>query len=258
MTQKYVIGNWKLNPTTLTNVTALTLDINIALTQSDIHCLLGVAPSFVHLSAVKDCICPNVYIGSQDISHKTDGTGAFTGDISAHQIASLGANFTLIGHSERRQYHNETADELTQKISHAFKHNLSVIYCIGETKDEYEQGITCQVLEKQLAILEQWSGQIPFVDSLPKGQLPKLIIAYEPVWAIGTGLTPTFDEIETVHGFIGEILSTLQVPAPILYGGSVNDKNAPEFAKSPLIDGALVGGASLKAESFLAIAKAFS
>lgn len=253
MTQKYVIGNWKLNPATVDEARSLAASLHH---QS--QCVVGCAPSFVHTSIVKAALKDNVLLGAQDIAYKTGNTGAFTGDISAAQVTDLGASFVLVGHSERRQYHHESDDVFYQKMTHAFASGLSVIYCIGETKTQYDQGATHQVLESQLQVLENFASELPLVHDTAKGQLPKLVIAYEPVWAIGTGLTPTFEEIEHTHNFISETLSTLQIPAPILYGGSVNDKNAISFAQSPLIDGALVGGASLKAESFLAIVEAFA
>lgn len=252
--QKYVIGNWKLNPATHAEAITLTLALKDALMDTPNTCCVGIAPSLLHLSDIKTFAPYSLAIGVQDIAHKTAQTGAFTGDVSAMQVADMGAKFTLVGHSERRQYHGETDEILTAKIRHAFDVGLSVIYCIGETKDEYERGETEQVLEAQLELLEQFAKEIPFAEDVP---FAKLIIAYEPVWAIGTGLTPTFDEVESVHNFISNLLSTFEIPAPILYGGSVNDKNAPEFAKSVVIDGALVGGASLKADSFTNIVRAF-
>lgn len=251
---KYVIGNWKTNPKTKQEALAL------AGALKDLHptsVTVGATPIFLHLDAtitlLKDSPAA-IWLGVQDLSHKTAETGAFTGNVSAAQVADMGAKFTLVGHSERRQYHGENDEILTAKIHHAFTHGLSVIYCVGETKDEYERGDTEEVLEAQLALLAQFAKDIPFVEDVP---FPKLIIAYEPVWAIGTGLTPSFDEIERVHSFIKAHLSNLKIFAPILYGGSVNDKNAPEFAKSAVIDGALVGGASLKIDSFAAIVSAF-
>lgn len=246
MSQKYVIGNWKLNPATVSDAAALATSL-----PANDGCTVGVVPSLVHLSAVKSVLADGILLGVQDIAYKTAETGAFTGDVSACQVADVGATFTLVGHSERRQYHGETAEILSAKIAHAFTHGLSVIYCIGETKDEYERGETFGILKNQLAILKAFVNQAD-VDAA------KLIIAYEPVWAIGTGLTPTFDEIEKTHRFIKDELATFGMTAPILYGGSVNDKNAPEFAKSNVIDGALVGGASLKTDSFTAIIHAFS
>ncbi|MDO4700278.1 MAG: triose-phosphate isomerase [Moraxella sp.] len=250
MSQKYVIGNWKSNPATT--------DEAINLASKLVHsstCLVGCAPSFVHLAAVGAVLADNIWLGAQDIHGRSADTGAFTGDICASQVANMGAKFVLVGHSERRQYHHETSELLTNKIRHAFDNGLSVIYCIGESKEQYQAEQTLAVLAKQLELLAPFSQEINFGKV---GTLPKLIIAYEPVWAIGTGLTPTFEEVEAVHNFISETLSSLEVGAPILYGGSVNDKNATQFAQSPLTDGVLVGGASLKSDSFLAIVQAFS
>lgn len=262
MSQKYVIGNWKLNPATQAEAIALSLEMTDKLLSLQDNqqavCKVGVAPCFLHTDSVREFVDLSVAVGVQDITHKTAQTGAFTGDVSACQVADVGATFTLIGHSERRQYHAEDNDILAQKIRHAFDAGLSVIFCIGETKEEYEKDETFAVLKNQLEMLAPFAKEIPSVKDVPTDKLPKLLIAYEPVWAIGTGLTPTFDEVQSVHNFIGEQLSTLEISSPILYGGSVNDKNAPDFAKSDVIDGALVGGASLKAESFVAIIKAFS
>ncbi|MDO4449617.1 MAG: triose-phosphate isomerase [Moraxella sp.] len=254
MHKKYVIGNWKLNPATQKDAHALAQDLQKFTKQSaNATVQVGCTPSFVHLHQVAQILSDSpLWVGVQDVS-AFGATGAFTGDVSAVQVADLGAKFTLIGHSERRQYHGETDEILTAKITNAFNTNLSVIYCIGETKDEYERGDTEQVLEAQLALLGQFAKDIedtPFA---------KLIIAYEPVWAIGTGLTPTLNEIEKIHTHIKHYLHTqFGVNLPILYGGSVNDKNASEFAKSTVIDGVLVGGASLKIDSFATIIDAFS
>ncbi|OOR92352.1 triose-phosphate isomerase [Moraxella caviae] len=251
MKASYVIGNWKLNPATLGDVQALAS----ALTAGTGRCQVGVAPSFVHLSAAKAALSAGIWLGAQDIAHKSTQTGAFTGDVSGAQLADAGAQFVIVGHSERRAYHGESDAVLAQKITHAFASGLSVVFCIGETKDEYQAGKTLDVLAAQLQVVADFASQIT-ADT--DGALPKLLIAYEPVWAIGTGLTPTFAEVEAVHRFISETLAAMQVFSPILYGGSVNDTNAETFVKSPLIDGVLVGGASLKADSFARIAAAFA
>ena len=175
------------------------------------------------------------------------------GDVSAAQLTDIGAKFALVGHSERRQYHGEHDEILTKKIRQAFLANLSVIFCIGETKAEYDAGQTYEVLEKQLRLLEQFASDVGFEHY----ELPKLLIAYEPVWAIGTGLTPTTLEIEEVHNYISESLSTLEIYAPLLYGGSVNQNNATDIANIAVVDGVLVGGASLKADNFGQIIRAF-
>ena len=249
----YVIGNWKLNPSTLQTATTLADELNTTLTQTVTDCVVGICPSFVHLSGVAEK-SDKAVIGVQDICAYTASTGAFTGDVSAEQALDLGAKFALVGHSERRSYYQESDDLLSAKIGNAFGAGLSVVYCIGETQDQYKAGQTFAVLERQLELLQNFAKDI---DSTTK-PLPKLLIAYEPVWAIGTGLTPMPSEVDSVHNFISEILSTLQIPAPILYGGSVNDKNAQEFASLPMVNGVLVGGASLKADSFMTIIGAFA
>lgn len=251
MSQKYVIGNWKLNPATLSDAIALATSLN---NSKDQGCTVGVVPALVHLSAVKNALADGIILGVQDITHKTADTGAFTGDVSACQVAKIGAGFTLIGHSERRYHHGETEEILSDKIKHALTCGLSVIYCIGESQDEHERGETFGTLKNQLTVLESFAQSSTRTDST---DIARLIIAYEPVWAIGTGLTPTPDDIEKTHRFIKDELSAFGMTAPILYGGSVNDKNAPQFAKSELIDGVLVGGASLKSEHFNAIIDAF-
>lgn len=252
MSQKYVIGNWKLNPATLSDAIALATSLN---NSKDQGCTVGVVPALVHLSAVKNALADGIILGVQDITHKTADTGAFTGDVSACQVAKMGAGFTLIGHSERRQHHGEAEEILSAKINHALTCGLSVIYCIGESQDGHERGKTFGTLKNQLTVLESFAQSSTRTDST---DIAKFIIAYEPVWAIGTGLTPTPDDIEKTHRFIKDELSAFGMTAPILYGGSVNDKNAPQFAKSELIDGVLVGGASLKSEHFNAIIDAFA
>ena len=252
MSQKYVIGNWKLNPATLSDAIALATSLN---NSKDQGCTVGVVPALVHLSAVKNALADGIILGVQDITHKTADTGAFTGDVSACQVAKMGAGFTLIGHSERRYHHGETEAILSANINHALTCGLSVIYCIGESQDEHERGETFGTLKNQLTVLESFAQSSTRTDST---DIARFIIAYEPVWAIGTGLTPTPDDIEKTHCFIKDELSAFGMTAPILYGGSVNDKNAPQFAKSELIDGVLVGGASLKSEHFNAIIDAFA
>lgn len=254
-TPSYVIGNWKLNPSTYQAATDLADELCSALAHTKPDCVVGVCPSFVHLSGVSKRL-DSALVGVQDICQHTSSTGAFTGDVSAQQVADLGAVFALVGHSERRSYHQESNDDLTAKIRHAFDTGLSVVFCIGESRQMYEAGKTLAVLETQLELLADFAKDID-TNVMPSG-LPKLLIAYEPVWAIGTGLTPTTTEINDVHNFISEILSTMEIYAPILYGGSVNDKNATEIANLPMVNGVLVGGASLKADSFMTIIKSFS
>lgn len=243
---KYVIGNWKLNPATLTEAVVLAHAMKSVADNSSCH--LGCAPTFLHLGAVTDILKDlSVCVGAQDVCAFGE-TGAFTGDVSAAQVADLGAKFTLIGHSERRTYHAESNEMLAKKITQAIQSGLVVVLCVGETKDEYEGGQTLSVLDEQLSVLDGLNA--------PADQL---LIAYEPVWAIGTGLTPTVDEVAVTHRHIkAQLTKQGLVDISVLYGGSVNDKNAKDFAACDVVDGALVGGASLKADSFTVIAQAFS
>ncbi len=187
-------------------------------------------------------------IGAQDCHEKP--SGAFTGDISAEMIADIGATAVIVGHSERRTLHGETDAQVRAKAEAAWRAGLTAIVCIGETKAEREAGKTLDVLGWQLE------------GSLPDGATgANLVVAYEPVWAIGTGLTPSGDDVRDAHSFIrgrlekrfGQEGSAVRV----LYGGSVKPSNAKELLLIPNVNGALVGGASLKAEDFLGIASAY-
>ena len=260
--QAWVIGNWKQNPATSHDVKALLDDLLTAVStkeQADIdNCQLMVAPSLIHLTAVSERLKgSSILSAAQDISAYSPSTGAYTGDCSAQQVADTGATWTILGHSERRQYHQESHDCLLQKMTHALAQNLGVIFCIGETQAQYDAKETLAVIDAQLAVIKDLLAQNP---ELATDLSERLIIAYEPVWAIGTGKVPTVAEVSTTHQHIKQTLARFNGELDnitVLYGGSVNADNADSFAADSMIDGALVGGASLKAESFLAIAKAF-
>ena len=261
--QAWVIGNWKQNPATSHDVNALLDDLLTAVnTEEQVvknSCRLMVAPSCIHLAAVsarlKDT---SVLCAAQDISAHSANTGAYTGDCSAQQVADAGATWTILGHSERRQYHQETHECLLQKLTHALMQNLGVVFCIGETQAQYDDKQTLTVIDTQLSVVKDLLAQQP---ELAASLSERLIIAYEPVWAIGTGKVPTVAEVSTTHQHIKQTVTgfaeSLEAMT-VLYGGSVNVDNADSFAADPMIDGALVGGASLKADSFLMIANAFS
>jgi triosephosphate isomerase len=190
-----------------------------------------------------------VAIGGQDCH--AEPSGAYTGGISAEMLADAGASAVIVGHSERRTFHRETDADVRGKALAARRAGLVAIVCVGETQAERAAGQTLAIVERQLA------GSVP-----DRAQPANLVIAYEPVWAIGTGLTPTATDIEEVHGMIRERLAT-RFGAPsegmrVLYGGSVKPENARELLAIRGVDGALVGGASLKAEDFLAIAAAYA
>jgi triosephosphate isomerase len=189
-----------------------------------------------------------IEIGGQDCH--AEPSGAFTGDISAEMLADLAAKAVIVGHSERRTLHKETDTEVRAKVLAAWRAGLTAIVCIGETRAEREAGQTLDVLGRQLD------------GSLPEGvTAARLVIAYEPVWAIGTGLTPTVADVAQAHEFIRKRIVERHGAAGnavrILYGGSVKPSNAKELMAVPNVDGALVGGASLKAEDFLGIAAAY-
>jgi triosephosphate isomerase len=189
-----------------------------------------------------------VAIGGQDCHAKA--SGAHTGDVAAEMLADAGASAVIVGHSERRTDHHETDDEIRAKAEAAWRAKLLAIVCVGETREQREAADTLKVVGLQLD------------GSLPDGAIAEiLVVAYEPVWAIGTGLTPTADDVALVHAFIRERLVGRYGPAGgdirILYGGSVKPANAAELMAVPHVNGALVGGASLKAEDFLGIAAAY-
>lgn len=260
--QKWVIANWKMNPISQKDATTLLDDLIDQSTDLPM-CRTVISPSFLHLNAVKTALensrkknNTDIQLAAQNVCAEHAEKGAFTGEVSACQLADMGVNFVIVGHSERRQYYHETDSILAKKIHHAFVNNLSVIFCIGETHEQYLAKQTFAIIEQQLELLADFAKDIPLLDNV--NATPKLLIAYEPVWAIGTGLTPSLEEIDTTHNFISEWLSNAQIYAPILYGGSVNASNVSDIANLDLVDGALVGGASLNATSFYQIIHAFT
>lgn len=205
-----------------------------------------VCPPYVHLAVVADHKAESVALGAQDCA-VTDN-GAFTGDISATMLKDIGCRYVILGHSERRQYHAELDELIAQKAKKAHAQGIITIICVGETESERLNGVQNDVVTGQLA------GAIP-----DTANAENLVIAYEPVWAIGTGKTATLEDIRDMHGVIRQFLQEkLDNPARIriLYGGSVKADNAKEILAVENVDGALVGGASLKPDQFLAIVKA--
>jgi len=209
---------------------------------------LMVCPPATLIAAFAPAAAGKIAVGGQDCH--ADAGGAFTGDVSAEMLADAGASAVIVGHSERRTYHRETDAEVRAKALAAWRAGLLAVVCIGETRAEREAGKTLDVLRTQLA------------GSLPDGTTgANVVVAYEPVWAIGTGLTPTPDDVAEVHTFIRSRLADRfgreAEAVRILYGGSVKPSNARELMAVANVDGALVGGASLKAEEFLAIADVY-
>jgi triosephosphate isomerase len=239
-----VAGNWKMNGlrADLAEVSAVCRGI------SNVTCDVAICPPATLIAeAVTTASGSKLMIGGQDCHPK--GQGAHTGEISAEMIADAGAELVIVGHSERRKDHGETDEVVRQKAEAAWRAGLIAIVCVGETETERRSGTTLDVLVRQIA------GSVP-----EGGTAEKLVIAYEPVWAIGSGLTPSEDDIATAHAHIrdqlvGKIGDEAQVTR-ILYGGSVKPSNAGALMSVSNVDGALVGGASLKAADFLGIVSA--
>lgn len=251
----WVVGNWKMNPATSVAQQQLTQQLLQLATQPNqlARVQLAVAPTTLHLYATQQLLLGSaIKVVAQDVSQFA-GTGAYTGDSSAQQIMDAGVGLTLIGHSERRSLYHEDSAILRDKLKNATEADLTVIFCVGETLAERESGQAEQV------VLQQLHDVFDAID-LADWQT-KLIIAYEPVWAIGTGKTASPQDAETMHAAIRTGLKTYHsslIGVPLLYGGSVKPDNAASLAACANIDGALVGGASLDAHSFIQIAQAFA
>ena len=189
-------------------------------------------------------------LGAQDVS--PEASGAFTGQVSAGMLLDIGARWTLVGHSERRHGLHESDELVGQKLARALQSGLRVVLCCGETLEEREAGLTDAVNERQIRAA---------LEGLEPGALHSVVIAYEPVWAIGTGVTASLEDAEAAHLAVRSVLGSLYdsefaASVRIIYGGSMNASNVAEFISSPEIDGGLIGGASLKADDFLAICRA--
>lgn len=243
-----IAGNWKLNKT-VSDAVLLTTDLaKLVDNISDVE--IVVAPVFTALSNVHDVINgTNIQLAAQDLYW--EDSGAFTGEVSAPMLKDVGCDYVIIGHSERRQYFGETNETVNQKVKAALSHELKPIICVGELLEERETGKTEAVIEDHV------KGGI---GDLTESEMESCIIAYEPVWAIGTGKTATPDQAQEVHSFIRDILKDcysdkLASKIRIQYGGSVKPENAAELMSQQDVDGALVGGASLDAESFAEIVK---
>lgn len=239
---KYIVGNWKMNQT-LSTIRDFFLVLEK--TRMEFMCQAWIAPQFVHVPIVKDLAFTlgKIKVGAQNCSEYNNG--AYTGDVSASTLADLGISFVIIGHSERRSIFKETHEMLKIKTALCFENNMKVIFCVGETLAERKSGQTLNVLKTQL---EQGLKGL-------KAKPEQLLIAYEPVWAIGTGEAASAGEASEAHRFIRQELATLfpGIVIPILYGGSVKPDNIKDFLAQEAVDGALVGGASLKGEDFKAL-----
>lgn len=239
--QKLILGNWKMNQS-LSEIESFFSNLSGA---ESFNCQWGIAPQSIHIPKLveKKSILKNLLVGSQNCSENNNG--AFTGELSVDSLIESGVDFTLVGHSERRSLYGETNSIINKKVIHALNKNLRVIFCLGETLEERENEKTFEVLREQLTI---------GLAGLPESASKLLVIAYEPVWAIGTGKTATSDQAQEAHHFIRKCISEIKninhAACQILYGGSVKPENIQELLANEDIDGALVGGASLKGDSF--------
>lgn len=234
----HIVGNWKMNQT-LKEISDFFIEMSKM--KMELKCKAWIAPQALHIPILKEIAFTtgSIQIGAQNCCEHD--SGAFTGEISPLALADIGAEFVIIGHSERRTIYKEDNELLNKKVLAALKHGLKVIYCVGETLSEREADLTFNVLEKQIT-----EG----LKNIPSDKAHLLLIAYEPVWAIGTGKVATAEQAEEAHAFIRSKLAMNADSTVILYGGSVKPDNIDSLLAKENIDGALVGGASLKASDF--------
>ena len=247
MRKKIVAGNWKMNLDKSSSEHLVKEILESTQEKKDIQIVLS--PPFIYLEQiVKDCISrPDVLIAAQNCSAYDNG--AFTGEVSTNMLKSIGVDYVIIGHSERRQFFSESNDVLMNKISLSLSNNLKVIFCCGEDINQREKDLHFEIIEDQLKST---------VFKLSANDFSKIVIAYEPIWAIGTGKTATSDQAQEIHGFIRSLITTnynkdISDNTTILYGGSCKPSNAEAIFSEDDIDGGLIGGASLKSADFTSI-----
>ena len=251
MRKNIVAGNWKMNKSVAEGV-QLAHDVNAAVEAAGaLKCDVVIAPPFLHLTEVSKHAGAKVSVSAQNCA--VEASGAYTGEVSAAMLQSAGVPYVIIGHSERRTYYGETDAILAKKVVQALSNGLKPIFCIGETLSERDGLVHFHIVLEQLK-----NGLF----HLSAEDFSKVVIAYEPVWAIGTGLTATNEQAQQMHAFIRKMIAgkygeELANDATILYGGSCNENNARGLFACPDIDGGLIGGASLVAEKFIKIITAF-
>lgn len=252
MRKNIVAGNWKMN-TTVPEGVKLAKEVNdVVAAAKGLKCDVVIGVPFTHLTAVKAVIdIEKVGLAAENCADHT--SGAYTGEVSAPMVASTGANYVILGHSERRGYYNETPEILKEKVDLALANGLKVIFCCGESLELRENGTFKEFIKDEL---------VKSLFHLTAEQFANIVIAYEPIWAIGTGKTATADQAEEVHAYIRNVVADkygkeVADDTTILYGGSCKPTNAAELFAKADIDGGLIGGASLKAESFMGIVTAF-
>ena len=239
--------------TTVAEGVQLAKEVNEAVAAAgELKCDVVIGVPFTHLTAIKDVIdIEKVGLSAENCANKEKG--AYTGEVSAAMVASTGANYVILGHSERREYYNETPEILKEKVDLALANGLKIIFCCGESLELRNAGTYEEFIKAELK---------DSLFHLSAEEFANIVIAYEPIWAIGTGVTATSDQAEEVHAFIRSFLAekygeTVANDTTILYGGSCKPTNAPELFAKPNIDGGLIGGASLKAADFMGIVTAF-
>ena len=247
MRKKIVAGNWKMNLDKLNSENLVKEILESTQEKKDIQIVLS--PPFVYLEQiVKDCVSrPDILIAAQNCSAYDNG--AFTGEVSTNMLKSIGVDYVIIGHSERRKFFSESNDVLMNKISLSLSNNLEVIFCCGEDINQREKDLHFEIIEDQLKST---------VFKLSPNDFSKIVIAYEPIWAIGTGKTATSDQAQEIHGFIRSLITNnynkdISDNTAILYGGSCKPSNAKAIFSEDDIDGGLIGGASLKSADFTSI-----
>ncbi|OWR78342.1 triose-phosphate isomerase [Porphyromonas gingivalis] len=251
MRKNIVAGNWKMNKT-LQEGLALAKELGAALKGRTINCDVIIGTPFIHLASIAAAIdTTRIGVAAENCADKE--SGAYTGEVSAAMVASTGARYVIIGHSERRAYYHETSPILMEKVKLALSNGLTPIFCVGEVLEEREAGKHFEVVARQVE---------EALFTLDQTDLAKLILAYEPVWAIGTGKTATADQAQEMHAHIRKSIAAkygkeVADGCSILYGGSCNAANAKELFSRPDVDGGLIGGASLSVDKFLPIIETF-
>jgi triosephosphate isomerase len=249
MRKKIVAGNWKMN-TLLKDGMELAGAVEKLAQDKESDAIVIIAPPYTHLSKVRELIS-SVKLSAQDCA--SEDSGAYTGDVSPAMLVSAGVEYVILGHSERRSYYKEDNELLNKKLKLSLSQGLKPIYCCGEVLEERESGKLFDVIREQL---------VTGLKALSLEQIGKVVIAYEPVWAIGTGVVATPEQAQEMHRFIRDIVAEIfdarvAEDMTILYGGSCKPSNAKELFANPDVDGGLIGGAALKAEDFMAIVNSY-
>ena len=251
MRKNIVAGNWKMNKNLQEGV-ELAKELNEALKGKSINCDVVIGTPFIHLATVANSVdSDKIGVSAQNCADKV--SGAYTGEVSAEMVASTGAKYVILGHSERRAYYNETAEILKEKVGLALANGLTPIFCIGEVLEERESEKHFDVVKSQI---------VDSLFDLSAEDFGKIVLAYEPVWAIGTGKTASPAQAQEMHAFIRKTLvekygNEVADNTSILYGGSANADNAKELFSNPDVDGGLIGGASLSVDKFMPVIEAF-